>query len=77
MIIYISFISHSSLCQVGFGKKHAFFVLAFTTGLREGLESIVFLVGVMGSGITLLTQMAHGLRSGGNMDFEVGTVINP
>ncbi|CAL1167333.1 unnamed protein product [Cladocopium goreaui] len=33
--------------QVGFGKKHAFFVLAFTTGLREGLESIVFLVGVI------------------------------
>jgi hypothetical protein len=32
---------------VGFGKKHAFFVLAFTTGLREGLESIVFLVGVI------------------------------
>ena len=31
----------------GFGKKHAFFVLAFTTGLREGLESIVFLVGVI------------------------------
>jgi hypothetical protein len=30
----------------------------------------------MGSGITLLTQMAHGLRSGGNMDFEVRTV-NP
>jgi high-affinity Fe2+/Pb2+ permease len=33
--------------EVGFGKKHAFFVLAFTTGLREGLESIVFLVGVI------------------------------
>jgi len=30
-----------------FGKKHAFFVLAFTTGLREGLESIIFLVGVV------------------------------
>ena len=24
----------------------------------------------MGSGITLLTQIAHGLRSNGNMDFE-------
>ena len=33
--------------EVAFGKKHAFFVLAFTTGLREGLESIVFLVGVI------------------------------
>lgn len=33
--------------QVSFGRKHAFFVLAFTTGLREGLESIVFLVGVI------------------------------
>ena len=33
--------------EVGFGKRHAFFVLAFTTGLREGLESIVFLVGVI------------------------------
>merc|ERR1719204_134912 len=33
--------------NVQFGKKHAFFVLAFTTGLREGLESIVFLVGVV------------------------------
>lgn len=29
------------------GKKHGFFVLAFTTGLREGMESIVFLVGVI------------------------------
>lgn len=36
----------------------------------EAQRSDVFLVGVMGSGITLLTQMAHGLRSGGNMDFE-------
>ena len=33
--------------EAGFGKKHAFFILAFTTGLREGLESIVFLVGVI------------------------------
>ncbi|CAJ1394653.1 unnamed protein product [Effrenium voratum] len=33
--------------EVQFGRKHAFFVLAFTTGLREGLESIVFLVGVV------------------------------
>lgn len=30
-----------------FGKKHAFFLFAFTTGLREGMESIVFLVGVI------------------------------
>jgi len=30
-----------------FGKKHAFFVLAFSTGLREGLESIIFLAGVV------------------------------
>jgi len=30
-----------------FGKKHAFFVLAFTTGLREGMESIIFLTGVV------------------------------
>eukprot|EP00403_Amphidinium_massartii_P023666 CAMPEP_0178392478 /NCGR_PEP_ID=MMETSP0689_2-20121128/11699_1 /TAXON_ID=160604 /ORGANISM="Amphidinium massartii, Strain CS-259" /LENGTH=608 /DNA_ID=CAMNT_0020013053 /DNA_START=56 /DNA_END=1883 /DNA_ORIENTATION=+ len=33
--------------EAAFGKKHAFFVLAFTTGLREGLESIVFLAGVI------------------------------
>eukprot|EP00438_Fugacium_kawagutii_P027125 Skav225188 [mRNA] locus=scaffold3065:46445:51377:+ [translate_table: standard] len=33
--------------QMSFGRKHAFFILAFTTGLREGLESIVFLVGVI------------------------------
>ena len=33
--------------QVSFGRRRAFFVLAFTTGLREGLESIVFLVGVI------------------------------
>eukprot|EP00438_Fugacium_kawagutii_P009578 Skav215536 [mRNA] locus=scaffold4176:42178:44567:- [translate_table: standard] len=32
---------------MSFGRKHAFFILAFTTGLREGLESIVFLVGVI------------------------------
>lgn len=32
---------------MNFGRKHAFFILAFTTGLREGLESIVFLVGVI------------------------------
>ena len=36
----------------------------------DPLPSDVFLVGVMGSGITLLTQIAHGLRSNGNMDFE-------
>jgi len=30
-----------------FGKKHAFFILAFSTGLREGLESIIFLAGVV------------------------------
>lgn len=36
----------------------------------EAQRTDVFLVGVMGSGITLLTQMAHGLRSGGNIDFE-------
>eukprot|EP00403_Amphidinium_massartii_P024334 CAMPEP_0178392490 /NCGR_PEP_ID=MMETSP0689_2-20121128/11705_1 /TAXON_ID=160604 /ORGANISM="Amphidinium massartii, Strain CS-259" /LENGTH=483 /DNA_ID=CAMNT_0020013065 /DNA_START=139 /DNA_END=1590 /DNA_ORIENTATION=+ len=33
--------------DVAFSKKRAFFVLAFTTGLREGLESIVFLAGVI------------------------------
>ncbi|CAE8601592.1 unnamed protein product [Polarella glacialis] len=29
------------------GRKHAFFFFAFSTGLREGMESIVFLVGVV------------------------------
>jgi len=33
--------------QGAFGKKHAFFILAFTTGLREGMESIIFLTGVV------------------------------
>merc|ERR1719215_2197817 len=31
----------------GFAKKHAFLVFAFSTGLREGLESIIFLIGVI------------------------------
>jgi FTR1 family protein len=30
-----------------FGKKHAFFVFALVTGLREGLESIIFLISVI------------------------------
>jgi len=30
-----------------FGKKHAFLIFAFSTGLREGLESIIFLIGVI------------------------------
>jgi high-affinity iron transporter len=30
-----------------FGKKHAFLIFSFTTGLREGLESVIFLVGVI------------------------------
>lgn len=30
-----------------FASKRAFFVLAFTTGLREGMESIIFLVSVV------------------------------
>jgi len=33
--------------SVTFGKKHAFFTLAFTTGVREGMESILFLTGVV------------------------------
>mmetsp|Transcript_28123 Transcript_28123/g.79850 ORF Transcript_28123/g.79850 Transcript_28123/m.79850 type:complete len:486 (-) Transcript_28123:102-1559(-) len=33
--------------EASFGKKHAFLVFTFTTGLREGLESIIFLVGVI------------------------------
>ncbi|CAE7817011.1 unnamed protein product [Symbiodinium sp. CCMP2592] len=36
----------------------------------EPLPSDVFLVGVMGSGITMLTQVAHGLRSKGDMSFN-------
>ena len=34
------------------------------------MPSDVFLVGVQGSGISMLTQVAHGLRSNGSMDFE-------
>merc|ERR1719324_816805 len=30
-----------------FKKKHTFFVLALTTGFREGMESVVFLIGVV------------------------------
>jgi len=30
-----------------FGKKHAFFFFALATGLREGLESIIFLISVI------------------------------
>merc|ERR550534_1573842 len=30
-----------------FGKRHAFFVLAFTAVLRAGMESILFLVGAI------------------------------
>merc|ERR1712039_575864 len=33
--------------EATFGKKHAFLVFAFSTGLREGMESIVFLIGVI------------------------------
>jgi len=33
--------------QTSFGKKHAFFVFALVTGLREGLESIIFLISVI------------------------------
>ncbi|CAJ1334345.1 unnamed protein product [Effrenium voratum] len=36
----------------------------------EALGSDVFLVGVMGSGLTLLTQIGHQLRSNGSMSFE-------
>ena len=36
----------------------------------EPHPSDVFLVGVMGSGITMLTQVAHGLRSKGDMSFD-------
>ncbi|CAE7467035.1 unnamed protein product [Symbiodinium natans] len=36
----------------------------------EPWPSDVFLAGVMGSGITMLTQVAHGLRSNGNMSFD-------
>ncbi|CAE7271476.1 unnamed protein product, partial [Symbiodinium necroappetens] len=36
----------------------------------EPLPSDVFLVGVIGSGITMLTQVAHGLRSKGDMSFN-------
>ena len=36
----------------------------------EPLSSDVFLVGVMGSGITLVTQIANSLRSNSSMDFE-------
>ena len=74
MIIYISFISHSSLCQVGFGKKHAFFVLAFTTGLREGLESIVFLVGVISD--VCGAEKSKGI-SWGNGGFNGKTIGKP
>jgi len=33
--------------EASFGKRHAFLVFTFSTGLREGLESIIFLVGVI------------------------------
>jgi len=33
--------------QASFSRKHAFLVFAFSVGLREGLESILFLVGVV------------------------------
>mmetsp|Transcript_9750 Transcript_9750/g.24556 ORF Transcript_9750/g.24556 Transcript_9750/m.24556 type:complete len:545 (+) Transcript_9750:135-1769(+) len=33
--------------ETGFQKKHAFLIFAFFTGLREGLESIIFLIGVV------------------------------
>lgn len=36
-----------SLGTSAYGRKYAFFILAFTTGLREGMESILFLVGVV------------------------------
>jgi len=33
--------------NAAFSKKYTFFVLALTTGFREGMESIVFLIGVV------------------------------
>eukprot|EP00446_Apocalathium_sp_SHHI-4_P094609 CAMPEP_0177458486 /NCGR_PEP_ID=MMETSP0369-20130122/13568_1 /TAXON_ID=447022 ORGANISM="Scrippsiella hangoei-like, Strain SHHI-4" /NCGR_SAMPLE_ID=MMETSP0369 /ASSEMBLY_ACC=CAM_ASM_000364 /LENGTH=383 /DNA_ID=CAMNT_0018931631 /DNA_START=91 /DNA_END=1238 /DNA_ORIENTATION=+ len=33
--------------EAAFGRKHAFLIFSFTTGLREGMESIVFLIGVI------------------------------
>jgi len=33
--------------QTTWGKKHAFFIFALVTGLREGLESIIFLISVI------------------------------
>jgi len=33
--------------EAGFGKKHVFLIFSFSTGLREGMESIIFLIGVI------------------------------
>lgn len=33
--------------SASFGKKHSFLILAFSTGLREGMESVIFLIGVV------------------------------
>eukprot|EP00445_Apocalathium_hangoei_P066958 CAMPEP_0204122604 /NCGR_PEP_ID=MMETSP0361-20130328/8815_1 /ASSEMBLY_ACC=CAM_ASM_000343 /TAXON_ID=268821 /ORGANISM="Scrippsiella Hangoei, Strain SHTV-5" /LENGTH=423 /DNA_ID=CAMNT_0051073953 /DNA_START=43 /DNA_END=1314 /DNA_ORIENTATION=- len=32
--------------EASFGRKHAFLIFSFTTGLCEGMESIIFLIGV-------------------------------